>query len=63
MTSWPGVATESVGNNIYRVEVPSDATMIIFNNGSGGSGNQTDDLTLEGYNKIYKNGSWSAYTG
>ena len=60
MTSWPGVATESVGNNIYRVEVPSDATKIIFNDGGN---NKIDDAKLEGYNKIYKNGSWSAYTG
>lgn len=63
MTKWPGVATESLGNNVYRVEVPSDATFIIFNNGSGGDGNQTTDLTISGMNKIYENGSWSDYNG
>ena len=63
MTTWPGVATESLGNNVYRVEVPSDATFIIFNNGSGGNGNQTTDLTISGMNKIYENGSWSDYNG
>ena len=63
MTSWPGVDTESLGNNVYRVEVPSDATYIIFNNGSGGDGNQTGNLTISGMNKIYENGTWSDYNG
>lgn len=60
MTTWPGVATESLGNNVYRVEVPSDATMIIFNNGNE---NKTGDLTINGMNKIYENGSWTDYNG
>lgn len=59
LTTWPGVGMTSMGNNVYRISVPSEATKIIFNNGSS----QTGDLTLEGYDKIYKNGSWSAYTG
>ncbi|MEE1317884.1 MAG: starch-binding protein, partial [Ruminococcus sp.] len=58
MTSWPGVAMTSIGDNVYRIEVPSDAQYIIFNNGSA----QTGDLTLQGMNKIYKNGSWSDYS-
>ncbi|MGN0502372.1 MAG: alpha-amylase family glycosyl hydrolase [Ruminococcus sp.] len=61
MTEWPGVDTESLGNNVYRVEVPSEATCIIFNN--GGNGNQTADLTISGMNKIYENGTWSDYNG
>lgn len=60
MTSWPGVDTTAVGNNTYRVEVPSEATMIIFNN--GGNGSKTGDLTIEGYNKIYEDGSWNDYS-
>ena len=60
MTSWPGVAMESVGDNVYRIQYPSDATYIIFNDGNG---NKTNDLNLEGTNKIYKDGSWSAYNG
>lgn len=63
MTAWPGVATENMGDGVYRVEVPSDATMIIFNNGSGGNGNQTSDIKIEGYNMIYQNGAWSKYNG
>lgn len=41
MTSWPGVAMESVGNNVYRIEVPSEATFIIFSdNGGSQTGSQ-----------------------
>ena len=58
LTTWPGVDTENVGNNTYRVEVPSEATYIIFNDGGN---NKTGDLTISGYNKIYDNGSWSDY--
>ncbi len=61
MTVWPGVAAENIGGGIYRVEVPYDATMIIFNNGSGGNGNQTADITINGMNKIYDNGKWLDY--
>ena len=61
MTTWPGVDTESLGNNVYRVEVPSDATYIIFNNGSDSQ--KTLDLTISGMNKIYENGTWSDYNG
>ncbi|MGN0502370.1 MAG: starch-binding protein, partial [Ruminococcus sp.] len=59
MTTWPGVDTTSVGNNTYRVEVPSDAEYIIFNDGGS---NKTGDLTISGFNKIYENGSWSNYS-
>ena len=61
MTTWPGVDTESLGDNVYRVEVPSDATYIIFNNGSDSQ--KTLDLTISGMNKIYENGTWSDYNG
>ncbi len=57
MMTWPGKAMTSVGDNVYSVEVPSDAQYIIFNNGSA----QTGDLTLEGADKIYSNGKWSDY--
>ncbi len=57
MTSWPGQAMTSVGDNVYRIEVPADAQFIIFNDGSS----QTDDIKLEGMNKIYNNGTWSDY--
>lgn len=59
MTTWPGVPMESIGNNIYRAAVPSDATYVIFNNSAG---DQTEDITIQGFNQIYDNG-WSAYNG
>ena len=59
MTTWPGVQMTSEGDNVYSIDIPSDADYIIFNNGNG---TQTDDLTLQGFDKIYENGSWSTYT-
>lgn len=59
MTTWPGVPMESVGNNVYKVEVPAGATMIIFNS----NGQQTGDITINGYNKIYDNNQWYDYLG
>ncbi len=50
---------ENVGNNVYRIKYPSEATYIIFNDGN----NKTDDLSLAGANKIYKDGNWSTYNG
>ena len=60
MTSWPGVEMESVGNDVYRIEAPSDAQCIIFND-NGGS--QTATIKIEGYGKIYQNGGWADYNG
>ncbi|HCA05119.1 MAG TPA: hypothetical protein DEO32_04375 [Ruminococcaceae bacterium] len=63
MMAWPGTNTESVGDGVYRAEVPSGATWVIFNNGSGGNGNQTGDTKIEGYGKILIGESWSNYNG
>lgn len=60
LTSWPGVEMESIGDSVYRIELPETAEYIIFNNGGG---DQTSDITLEGFGKIYNNGSWSSYGG
>lgn len=60
MTVWPGIDMESIGNGVYRAEIPDNAQYIIFNNGSG---TQTGDIKLEGMNKIYNNGVWSEYLG
>ena len=59
MVEWPGQDMESVGNNVYRIELPADATKIIFNNGDN---DKTGDLNIEGFNKIYDNG-WNNYNG
>ena len=58
MTTWPGVQMTKMSGNVYKVEVPSDARYIIFNNGNG---SQTSDLTISGMNKIYKNNKWANY--
>lgn len=60
MTSWPGESMQSVGNNVYKFELPEGATKIVFNNNNQGS--QTGDLNFEGANKIYDNG-WKDYNG
>lgn len=59
MTSWPGKPMESIGNGVYRFELPESAQYVIFNNGS----QQTRDITLEGMNKIFKNNGWVDYNG
>ena len=55
--AWPGKAMESIGNGVYRIEVPDGATSIIFSNSGN---NQTADLTINA-GKLYENGSWSDY--
>ena len=57
MMAWPGTAMKSEGDGVYSIEVPEDAQYIIFNNGIA----QTDDLVLQGANKIFDNGTWSDY--
>lgn len=42
-----------------HIEIPSSAEYIIFNNGNG---NQSNDIKLEGTNKIYENGSWRDFS-
>lgn len=60
ITSWPGVPMEHFWDDVYRIEIPKTATMIIFNN--GGNGAQTQDLTIPGINYIYSNGEWEIYS-
>lgn len=57
MMAWPGTAMKNEGDGVYSIEVPEGVQYIIFNNGQA----QTDDITLQGVNKIYENGSWSDY--
>ena len=59
MTTWPGKAMTSIGNNVYKIELPADAEYIIFSNNGG---NQTADIKLPGFGKLYKNGAWLKYT-
>ncbi|MGN0452263.1 MAG: alpha-amylase family glycosyl hydrolase [Ruminococcus sp.] len=43
-TVWPGTQMESLGNNIYRIEVDPSSLGIVFNN--GGNGAQSKDLAV-----------------
>ena len=56
--AWPGIAMESIGDNVYRTIIPEGATNVVFSN-SGNS--QTADLTIPGSDMIYQNGSWNKY--
>ena len=59
--TWPGSAMTKVEGeeNIYSIEVPTDAVNMIFNNGS----EQTGDLTIptDGKNLYTYNSGWSTY--
>ena len=58
MTMWPGIEMKKVDGDVYSVEIPKDAQYIIFNSTDG---NQTEDLTLEGANKIFDGTKWNDY--
>lgn len=64
MTAWPGVAMTQVEGTIYAVEVPTAATLIVFNN--SGNNSQTGDLTIPTYGMnlyVYGKDEWSFYDG
>ena len=60
---WPGVKMTDEGNSVYSYTLSGDFEKIIFNKGEGGSGNQTDNMSYPGANKIYdlSTGQWSDY--
>lgn len=58
MTTWPGIVMSKVKDDIYTVQIPTDAEYIIFNNGNG---TQTGDIQINTFYQIYNNGSWSDY--
>ena len=62
---WPGKPMTKVKDNVYSYTLSGDFNNIIFNNGSGGSGNQTGDMSYPGANKIYSlsGNSWGDYSG
>ena len=61
--AWPGASMTHVEGDVYSYTLTGDFNNIIFNNGNGGSGNQTNDLVYAGNGKIYdlSSGSWSDY--
>lgn len=62
---WPGVAMTQVSGDIYSYQLNGNYSKIIFNKGSGGNGNQTNDMDYPGANKIYdlSASTWSDYSG
>ncbi len=44
--TWPGVAMTQ-GNKVYKAEIPSDVTGIIFNDGASSNTKQTPDITSD----------------
>lgn len=54
---WPGLPMEKLADGRYSYTVPEGYDMIIFNNGSGGRGNQTININLEA-NKTYSYNSY-----
>lgn len=58
---WPGTAMTLVSDNIYKVEIPTNFTSVIFNQGN--STNQSDTLdVIDGYIYDNKDRTWSAYS-
>lgn len=58
---WPGTAMTLVSDNIYKVEIPTNFTSVIFNQGN--STNQSDTLDIiDGYIYDNKDRTWSAYS-
>lgn len=56
-TTWPGTPMESLGNGIFRINLPEGHDNIVFN----GDGQQTGDIKVEGTGKIW-DGAWTDYT-
>ncbi len=61
--AWPGVKMTQVEGDVYSYTLTGNHASIIFNNGNGGTGNQTGDMSYPGNGKIYDlaSGSWSDY--
>ncbi len=59
-TEWHGIEMDYRNGNAWRVEVPDGYDMVVFNDGGN---NQTVDIAMNGFGKIYSNGSWSNYGG
>ena len=66
IAEWPGTAATKESKTMNGYEVYSytfdntKADMIIFNNGSSGTGNQTNDLTISASKVYYYNGQWNS---
>lgn len=66
VVAWPGASATKTGKTVDGYDVyaytfdASKASNIIFNNGNGGTGNQTADLVVDASKSYYYNGVWYA---
>lgn len=59
---FPGEEMKKFADKKYYIDYNPNATMVIFNNGSSGSGNQTGDLTISQDKNVYNDsGAYSTY--
>ena len=58
---WPGVKMTNVKDNIWKYETSQNFDNVIFNNGSGGNGNQTGDLQFTQAGKLFNGSTWEDY--
>lgn len=58
---WPGVQMTQDSGNVWKYTANGDYQNVIFNNGSGGTGNQTADLQFPGGGQIYNGSGWTQY--
>ena len=58
--NWPGVemTLDDGHDGWYKVEVDKNAQVIIFDNGSSGVGNQTENLNIDSTKLYHKNDVW-----
>ena len=50
--AWPGTKMNKEVDGLWSFEIPETAANVIFNNGNGGEGNQTGDMTVPTDSKI-----------
>ena len=66
--NWPGETMDATGESttrhsydVYSITIPAGRyTTAIFNNGNGGSGNQTENMTIDPDKPYYYDGEWYA---
>ena len=60
--AWPGNAMTSIGDGVWMYTTTKKYVNCIFNNGSGGDGNQTGNLVAkDGYIYDYSTSTWEVY--
>ena len=66
IADWPGeeatlqLGVSKNGHNVWAYTMPENRRNIVFNDGTGGEGHQTDDLTVEDGKPYFNDGTWYA---